>query len=65
MDQARMDQAKSRIEAALARIERAAANPAAAPEADSSGGWAAYRDLKKQLGGTLSELDAVIAELER
>lgn len=65
MDQARMDQAKSRIEAALARIERAAGNSAAAPEVGSMEGWDAYRDLKKRLRGTLSELDAVIAELER
>lgn len=60
-----MDQAMSRIEAALARIERAAARPAAPAEGGSSGGWDAYRDLKKRLRGTLGELDGVIAELER
>lgn len=60
MDQARMDRAMSRIEAALARIERSA-RPGAA-SADGGSGDAA---LRRRVEPVLSQLDALIAELER
>lgn len=56
-----MDQAMSRIEAALARIEEATAHVPEKP----SGGWNLYRELRDRVRGTLPELDRLIAELER
>jgi hypothetical protein len=61
MDQARMDRAMSRIEAALARIERSA-RPGAAASADGGSGDAT---LRRRVEPVLSQLDALIAELER
>lgn len=54
------DSTFTRIETALARIEAAAA---ALPP--PSGGWNLYRKLREDVRGTVRELDAVIAELER
>jgi len=56
-----MDQAKSRIEEALARIEAAAARP----PSGSEGGWNANRELKTKVSAVLGELDLLIADLER
>lgn len=56
-----LDPVLTRIEAALARIEAAAA----APRPGSEGGWNTYRRLKTRIGGAVRELDTLIAELER
>lgn len=61
MDAQRIDNAFTRIEAALERIETAAA----APRPGSEGGWNTYRKLKTRIGGTVAELDQLIAELDR
>ena len=62
-----MGRAMRRIEAALARIEQAAARaPAPSPAAEGSGGgWEAHRALRTRVRGVLGELDGLIGELER
>ena len=55
-----MDRAMDRIEAALARIERAAAG--APPISD--GGWNVHQALKSRVRKALGDLDGLIAELE-
>lgn len=55
-----MDRAMNRIEAALARIEGAV--DGASP---SNEGWNLYRTLRQQVGTQLTELDRVIAELDK
>lgn len=62
-----MDRAMRRIEAALARIEQAAAHaPSPSPvRVGSEGGWNAQAALKKRVRGVLGELDGLIGELER
>lgn len=61
MDEARIDNAKTRIEEALARIERALAG---APPV-SEGGWNVHHALKARVKTALGELDALIADIER
>ena len=65
MDQARMDRAMNRIEAALRRIEQASARAPAPPRVGSEGGWNAHRELKKRVRAVLGELDQLIASVER
>lgn len=57
MDQARIERAVNRIEAALARIESAAAAPAPAPSTPDD-------TLRQRVRDTLGELDRLIESLE-
>lgn len=61
MQDARLNSVFDRIEAALARIETAAAHP----PIGSEGGWNAQRRLKKRVRQTLANLDLLIAEIDR
>ena len=62
MDQARMDRAMSRIESALARVERAAeARLLSAGKNPSAPDGA----LRTRVGSALAELDSLIESLEK
>jgi len=60
MDERRLDSAMTRIEAALARIETAA-DQLPPP----SRGWNRYREMRDRARNSLTELDRLIAELEK
>ena len=60
-----MDRAMSRIEAALSRIEQAAARPPSPARVGAEGGWVAHGELKKRVRGALGELDKPIGSLDR
>lgn len=61
MDERRLDLAMNRIDAALARIEKAASNQAAGQPRQGP----RDEELRSRVGSALAELDVLIQSLER